>query len=191
MRNCIYSNFLYSRIIKGRLLIYVILGKRVTLRVSSLHSDDLITHTVLRSPFPLSPLIQHPTFKMPESPRISSSAFDLDESASTNANDNLDVLDTIDLNDNDSSIDPWKASEASTSAPSPSRGTSYTAFSHSSSHQELSNDTTDPEETDFSAISTGTTAKTSLPVHWVNNGEIPTVLGIAVVDFNHLVSPFP
>lgn len=129
---------------------------------------------------------------MPESPRIFSSAFDLDESASTNANNNLDVLDTIDLNDNnDSSIDPWKASEASTSAPSPSRRTSYAAFSHSSSHQELSNDTTDPEETDFSAISTGTPAKTSLPVHWVNNGETPTVLGIAVVDFNHLVSSFP
>ncbi|KIR51864.1 cytoplasmic protein [Cryptococcus gattii Ru294] len=127
---------------------------------------------------------------MPESPRIFSSAFDLDESASTNANNNLDVLDTIDLNDNnDSSIDPWKASEASTSAPSPSRGTSYAAFSHSSSHQELSNDTTDPEETDFSAILTGTPAKTSLPVHWVNNGETPTVLGIAVVDFNHLIGP--
>ncbi|WVO21733.1 uncharacterized protein IAS62_003045 [Cryptococcus decagattii] len=127
---------------------------------------------------------------MPESPRISSSAFDLDESASTNANNNLDVLDTIDLNDNsDSSIDPWKASEASTSAPSPSRGTSYAAFPHSSSHQELPNDTTYPEETDFSAISTGTPAKTSLPVHWVNNGETPTVLGIAVVDFNHLIGP--
>lgn len=128
---------------------------------------------------------------MPESPRISSSAFDLDGPSSTNVNDNLDVLETIDLNDNNgSSIDPWKASEASTSAPSPSRGTSYTTFSHSSSRQELSNDTVNLEETDFSAISTGTPAKTSLPVHWVNNGETPTVLGIAVVDFNHLVSSF-
>lgn len=134
---------------------------------------------------------------MPESPRTSSPAFKLDDSASiTSADNHRDVLDTIELNDNnDYPIDPWKVSEASTSAPSPSRGTSYTSAasfsrSHSSSLQKLSVDRTNPEETDSSANPARTAATTSLPAHWVNNGEIPTVLGIAVVDFNHLVSSF-
>ncbi|OXH07772.1 hypothetical protein C369_04318 [Cryptococcus neoformans A5-35-17] len=133
---------------------------------------------------------------MPESPRTSSPAFKLDDSASiTNADNHRDVLDTIELNDNnDYPIDPWKVSEASTSAPSPSRGTSYTSAasfsrSHSSSLQKLSVDRTNPEETDSSANPARTAATTSLPAHWVNNGEIPTVLGIAVVDFNHLIGP--
>ncbi|OXB36127.1 cytoplasmic protein [Cryptococcus neoformans] len=133
---------------------------------------------------------------MPESPRTSSPAFKLDDSASiTNADNHRDVLDTIELNDNnDYPIDPWKVSEASTSAPSPSRGTSYTgaasfSHSHSSSLQKLSVDRTNPEETGPSANPARTAATTSLPAHWVNNGEIPTVLGIAVVDFNHLIGP--
>ncbi|WVQ83691.1 hypothetical protein IAT38_005835 [Cryptococcus sp. DSM 104549] len=100
----------------------------------------------------------------PRSPiRASSSSPSAEPDAET-------MLDNIDL-DTESAVDPWKASETAPSAGSSSRFSEASMASVSAQRYSK------------------TAASTPATEMMVGAGEVPIVLGVAVVDFNHLIGP--